>query len=115
MERAEIIKPGFSTADVGCPQIEMVESKLVLRFKDWKGNEVMVIFPEVVAFKWHMIERLIPGEDFDGSHLIVDSEWLMEHLRQEKIGSQEGCEHYKFNFNDSGQLEVISHSFIVKN
>ncbi len=114
MERAEIIDPGFSTADSEFPNINMNEGDLVLKFKDWQEVQREVFFSDVVAFKWQMIETFIEGEEYDRSHLITDSSWLTEHLKQGEVGAQEDYKHYKFNFNGNGQLEVISNGFTVK-
>lgn len=114
MERAEIIDTGFSTADTEFPNIQVDEGDLVLKFKDWQEIEREVFFPDTVAFKWQMIETFIDGEEYDRSHIIIDSEWLAEHVNQGEIGAQEKYKHYKFNFNGNGQLEVISNGFTVK-
>jgi hypothetical protein len=114
MERAEIIDPGFSTADTDFPDINMDEGDLILKFKDWQKNQREVFFSDTVAFKWQMIETFIEGEEYDRSHIIIESAWLAEHVKQGEIGAQEEYKHYKFNFNGNGQLEVISNGFTVK-
>ena len=114
MERAEIIDPGFSTADSDFPDINMAEGDLILKFKDWQEIQREVFFPDAVAFKWQMIETFIEGEEYDRSHIIAESKWLAEHIKQGEIGAQEDYKHYKFNFNGNGQLEVISNGFTVK-
>ncbi len=114
MERAEIIDPGFSTADADFPDINMDEGDLILKFKDWQEIQREVFFSDTVAFKWQMIETFIEGEEYDRSHIIAESEWLAEHIKQGEIGAQEEYKHYKFNFNGNGQLEVISNGFTVK-
>ncbi|WP_027856635.1 hypothetical protein [Marinobacterium jannaschii] len=114
MERAEIIDPGFSTADAEFPSIDIDEGDLVLRFKDWQEIQREVFFQDTVAFKWQMIEAFIDGEAYDRSHIITDSQWLAEHVKQGEIGPQEEYKHYKFDFNGNGQLEVISNGFTVK-
>ncbi|WP_432460197.1 hypothetical protein [Agarivorans sp. QJM3NY_25] len=114
MERAEIIDSGFSTADSEFPDINIVEGDLVLRFKDWQEVQREVFFSDVVAFKWQTIETFIEGEEYDRSHLIKDSSWLAEHIKQGEVGEQEECKHFKFNFNGNGQLEVICNGFTVK-
>lgn len=114
MERAEIIDPGFSTADAEFPNVNMNEGDLILRFKDWQENQREVFFSDILAFKWQMIETFIDGEEYDRSHIITGSLWLAEHVKQGEVGSHEGYKHYKFNFNGNGQLEVISNGFTVK-
>ena len=113
MERAEIIDPGFSTADADFPDINMVEGDLILKFKDWQEIQRVVFFSHTVAFKWQMIETFVEGEEYDRSHIITESEWLSEHIKQGEIGAKEEYKHYKFNFNGNGQLEVISSGFTV--
>lgn len=114
MEYAKIIESGFSVADAELPYVNMNGGDLVLKFKDWQENYIEVCFLDVVAFKWHMIEMLIDGEEHAKSHVIINSEWLAKHVEQEVIGAQENYQHYKFNFNENGQLEVISNGFEVK-
>ncbi|WP_309046007.1 hypothetical protein [Marinobacter sediminicola] len=114
MERAEIIEPSFSTADADFPDINMDEGGLVLKFKDWQEIQHEVFFSDTVAFKWQLIETFIEGEEYDRSHIITESKWLAEHIKQGEIGAQEEYKHYKFNFNGNGQLEVISNGFTVK-
>jgi len=114
MERAEIIDPGFSTADADFPDIYIDEGDLILKFKDWQENQREVFFSDTVAFKWQMIETFIEGEEYDRSHIIIESAWLSEHIKQGEIGAREEYKHYKFNFNGNGQLEVISNGFTVK-
>ncbi len=92
MERAEIIEPGFSTADAEFPNINMDEGDLVLRFLDWQERQREVFFPDTAAFKWQMIETLIEGEEYDRSHVITESKWLAEHVKQGEIGAQEEFE-----------------------
>ena len=114
MERAEIIDPGFSTADAGFPEFNMYEGDLTLKFTGWQGIQREVLFLDPVAFKWQIIETFFEGEEYDRSHVITNSEWLAEHIKQGEIGTQEEYKHYKFNFNGNGQLEVISNGFTVK-
>jgi hypothetical protein len=73
MERAEIIDLGFSTADTDFPSINMNGGELTLKFKDWKENQREVLFSDIVAFKWQMIEIFVEGEEYDRSHINIDS------------------------------------------
>ena len=112
-EKALVIEPGFSTADSQFPTISTVQGELVLAFIDWEERPVKVQFNGTVSYKWQVIETFVEGEYFDRSHEILNSEWILEHIRQNEIESDDGCKHYKFNFNGSGQLEIICTGFSV--
>jgi bisphosphoglycerate-independent phosphoglycerate mutase (AlkP superfamily) len=114
MAIAKVFDPGFSTADAEYPDIRMEEGDLVLRFKDWRGEEIEAFFSDVIAFKWQMIETFSEGEEYDRSHEILHSEWLAAHVAQSCIAETEEYKHYKFNFNGCGQLEVLANGFIKK-
>lgn len=114
METAKLIHPGFSTADAEYPEIHQEEGDVVLRFKDWRENEVEVFFADPIAFKWQMAESFHDGERDDSSYEIVESDWLDLHIRQGVVSGSEEYKHFKFNFNGCGQFEILALSYSIK-
>ena len=114
MQVTQKIDPGFSTADAEYPEIKQVDGDLTLYFKDWKERLIEVFFGDTIAFKWQMAESFLEEERNDSSYKIENSDWLRLHVKQGIIGSNEGYNHYKFNFNDIGQFEVIALCYTVK-
>ena len=104
-QRAELISLGFDIADG--EQIELIyaDSELTLRFVDWHDKPIVAVFRDTVAFKWQRAEHVADDERFDSSHIIHNSDWLAEHLRQRE--ATEEHQHLKLNFNAAGVLEVL--------
>lgn len=107
MQQVEIIDPGFSTADANYPGFESSSGNLKVTFLDWQEQTINVTFKEVMAFKWQEAEQLLPNEPYDGACKILNSEWLTQH------GNIADYNHYCFNFNACGKLEVLCSSFAV--
>ncbi len=114
MERASLIKPGFSTADAEYPEIRQEDGDVVLRFKDWQQKDVEVFFADPIAFRWQMAESFHEGERDDSSYEILNSDWLALHVKQCVIAETEEYKHFKFNFNGCGQFEILSLCYTVK-
>ncbi len=114
MEIAKLIEPGFSTADAEYPEINQDDGDLIVRFVDWQERRVEVFFGDTIAFKWQMAESFLENERDDSSYQIESSNWLELHYKQGEIGQNEKYNHYKFNFNGCGQLEVLAQCFTVK-
>lgn len=109
METAEVIDPGFVVADGEDVNLQMTETGLHLRFTDWGENPVHALFLDAVSHRWEQIEfKELKDERYDSSHIIHNSEWLREHLRQGTIVVGEGYRHYRFNFNACGTLQVLA-------
>ncbi|GAB3536069.1 hypothetical protein Q5H80_07195 [Vibrio sp. SNU_ST1] len=114
MEIAKLLHTGFSTADAEYPEIHQVKGDVVLKFKDWQESIVEVFFADPVAMKWQMAESFLEGERYDSCYVIENSEWLNLHIAQDQISDAECYKHYKFNFNELGQFEIIALSYTVK-
>ncbi len=56
METARLIQPGFSSADAKEPEINLKGEVLTMRFKEWNGHSVEVLFSDVLAFRWQTAE-----------------------------------------------------------
>ena len=85
MQIANLIEPGFSTADAEYPEIKQEDGDLTLRFKDWQEKLVEVFFGDAIAFKWQMAESFLANERDDCSYEIEGSEWLELHRKQGEI------------------------------
>ena len=116
METAELIKPGFSVADADQPVIQTVAEGLRISFRDWQERNIQALFMDAVSFRWDMIEwyPLIDGERYDSTHIILNSEWLQQHVKQRAIGDEKDYNHYRLNFNASGCLQVIARGIQVE-
>jgi hypothetical protein len=114
LEVAKQINPGFSTADADYPEIHQVDGDLILRFKDWQERLIEVFFVAPVACKWEMLQSFLEGEGNDLSYEILNSSWLSEYVKQGIIERSEEYKHYKFNFNESGQFEVLANGYEIK-
>ena len=67
-----------------------------------------------LGFKFQNAEyELSDIERFDSCHIVHDSEWLKEHLKQGEAWKDESWFHYKLNFNAVGIVEVFC-SKVVK-
>ena len=104
----------FSTADAERPEIRYCNGELFLTFKDWQNKSVSVLFTDPVAFKWEEADCFYEGERDDSCYVIENSEWIAAYLKHGDISKNEAYQHYKFNFNSIGQLEVIALSFLER-
>jgi len=114
MESAKVIDPGVSTADADYPKLCQVDDNLNVTFTDWRELEVEIIFVNAIAFRWHMVEEYIQGEEYDRCHIIENSKWLENHYKQKVVDASESYNHYKFNFNACGQLDVLAGEIKIK-
>ncbi len=110
MATAEPIDPGFSTADAEYPSLTFSRGDLALAFRDWREDDVRVVFRDVWRFDW--LDEVpdgeqIAGERWDGTSVIHDSRWIPS-------TATDACKHYRLNFNDcGGRLDVACESFEV--
>lgn len=114
MEKVEILDTGFSTADADSPEFTQEKGDLLLHYNDWQEKLATVFFVDTVAFKWQMALSLRDGERDDCCYKVLNSLWLQEQIEAEVIRLDEGYNHYKFNFNEIGQLEVIAQDFKLR-
>jgi RNAse (barnase) inhibitor barstar len=110
-ETATLINPGFSTADADYPEIHLLNGELFVRFQDWQEKTIEVVFVDTIAHHWQSAEILLEGERNDSCYEISHSRWRFDHVQQGVIDSIEDCQHYRFNFNTCGQLEVLARSY----
>ena len=110
-----LIEPGFSTADASRPTFDYSDREyLQVIFDDWREEQVVVLFREVVAVKWQTAESLSTGERDDSSYEVLNSPWLAVHREQGLIEASSDLHHYKFNFNAVGELEVLCAGFRIE-
>jgi hypothetical protein len=102
---SEPVDLGIRIADAEAVSLEYDGTELALRFTDWQETLRKVRFADAVAFKWQRAEDVQPGEQWDGTNIVVDSAWLQQHRDQREAGLDH--RHFKFNFNAAGVLEVI--------
>jgi len=114
MEKVTLLKTGFSTADAEYPTFVKEGGILTLRYEDWKESQIEIYFGETIAFKWQECESFLDNERDDSCYKINGSLWLAQHVSQGVVNESDGYNHYRFNFNGNGQLEVISLGFEQK-
>ncbi|EGR0694062.1 TPA: hypothetical protein I7264_25825 [Vibrio parahaemolyticus] len=114
MEIIKLLNLEFSTADAEYPSIHQEEGDLLVDFKDWQEKVVKLHFSDIVAFKWQMVFDLHEGERDDCCYEIHGSSWLIKHVQSEIINDHEGYKHYRLNFNEVGQLDVIAINLRVR-
>ena len=102
------LQTSFSTADASYPELHSVGGNLHLRFKDWRERDVHVTFHDVIAFKWQQADEGLLQDD---ACEVIDSTWLDQFIQADTIPPDSGHRHLCFNFNASGQLDVICMRF----
>ncbi|MFA0294330.1 hypothetical protein AB4487_23580, partial [Vibrio splendidus] len=114
LEIAKLIDTGFSTADAEYPEIFQVDGDVILKFRDWREEKVEIFFADPIAMKWQMAESSLNGERCDSCYEIEQSNWLKLHIDQDEVSESEGYKHFKFNFNEIGQFEVLALNYQLK-
>ena len=114
MESAKLLETDFSTADAEYPEIIQVGADMIIKYKDWQEQTIEVFFSDPVAYKWQMAIVLFDNERDDECYEILDSHWLVSHIEEGVISATAGYHHYKFNFNECGQFEILSPYFSVR-
>ncbi|MGU3840239.1 hypothetical protein ACVZHT_01045, partial [Vibrio diabolicus] len=104
----------FSTADAEYPEIHQEDGDIRVEFKDCQEKTVNLYFADPVAFKCQMVFDLLKGERDDCCYEICSSFWLKQHVQSEVINSNEGYRHFRLNFNELGQLDVIALNILVR-
>jgi len=110
MPSAEVIDPGFSTADADQPSINYEGGNLHLTFLDWRERTVRVTFRDVSRFEWSdEPDDYFDGEPSDGTSVVRKSEWIP------RVAARDS-QHYRLNFNAcSGRLDVACVAFDLAN
>ncbi len=114
MEKVRLIETGFPTADSEYPVVVADGGTLTLKFEDWQEKAIEVYLGEPVAYKWQMAESLWIGERNDSCYEVDNSTWLAAHVGQEIVSEEEKYKHYRFNFNENGNLEVLAIGYMYK-
>ena len=82
-QNIEIIELGFSIADAEDITFKFDGADLVLGFNDWQENHVQIKCENTLGFKFQNAEyELSESERFDSCHIVNESEWVKEHLKQ---------------------------------
>ncbi|MBW2984480.1 hypothetical protein KY361_05160 [Candidatus Woesearchaeota archaeon] len=103
-EELRTVGVGFSTADAEFPKITKQEGKVILKYKDWREEDITVHFHNVIAIKWVYEEFDERAGERDDTYEVLNSKWL-------KALNVKGKRHYKLCFNSIGDLDVICDSF----
>ncbi len=107
-QKVEIIDLGFSIADAEDIAFKFDGSDLVLEFNDWKEEHISIRCENTLGFKYQGAEYEIDEiERFDSCHIVNESDWVKEHLKQGEAWENENWIHYKLNFNAAGVVEVL--------
>lgn len=107
-EVVEIIDLGFSVADAEDISFKFDGSDLVLEFNDWREQHISIKCENTLGFKFQNAEyEISDSERFDSCHIVHNSEWVKEHVKQGEAWSDESWYHYKLNFNAAGIVEVL--------
>lgn len=107
-ESAKLLDPGFSTADAEYPDFALRDSRLRVRFSDWRKQLVVVEFYDVAGVRWQEHEAIGPEERNDSVYEILNSHWLKDLLSARAREPAEGHRHFKLGFNAYGPLEVLA-------
>ena len=114
METATRLDVPFSTADAEYPTFYQARGEVRVAYKDWQENSVKLVFSDAIAVKWQMAFTLLAGERDDESYVIQHSDWIKAHIEQGTVTEEEHYQHFRLNFNELGQLEVIAVSVAHK-
>lgn len=107
-QNVEIIDLGFSVADAEDITFKFDGSNLILEFNDWQEKRIVIACENTLGFKFQNAEyELSRSERFDSCHIVHESEWVKEHLKQGLAWEGESWLHYKLNFNAAGVVEVL--------
>ena len=107
-QHTEIVNLGFSVADAESPRLQLEGQVLLVDFVDWKEERITVRFADVIAVRWQEAEYFLDEQErFDSAHVVMDSDWLAEHARQNMTWAGSQHRHLKLNFNAAGMLEVL--------
>jgi len=72
------------------------------------GKKVIVKCVNTLGFKFQNAEyEISDSERFDSCHIVHNSKWLEEHVKQGETWENESWSHFKLNFNASGVVEIL--------
>jgi len=112
-QNVELVDLGFSVADAEDITFKFDGADLVLEFNDWQENHVSIKCENTLGFRFQNAEyELSDSERFDSCHIIHDSQWVKEHLKQGEAWENETWCHYKLNFNAAGIVEVLCSNLV---
>ena len=106
-ERFEPLHAGFSTADVEDLEIRFRDDQLIVSFRDWQDQSVLITFSEAAAFLW--TSELDPdGFRDDAATVVIESTWLNEQANCGNSLIKPPCKHFRLGFNAVGILNVLA-------
>jgi hypothetical protein len=98
---------GFSVADGEAVTLSFEAGDLILRFKDWREQNIEHRFVEALAFRWAARPTVAAPRD-DSTYEVRGSVWLLDELESEGYSGSEEFVHRVLRFNAAKVLEVIS-------
>jgi hypothetical protein len=119
-EQVLLLNPGFSTADAEYPAFTLEEDSesgeqvVVLRFRDWREQEVRVRFSNAAGVRWEELESPGPEQRSDAVYEVVDSNWLSAYVRSGARTTADQLRHFKLCFNACGTFEVLASGLAVE-
>ena len=106
-ERFEPLHAGFSTADAEDLEISFRNDQLIVSFRDWQNQSVLIAFSETAAFLW--TSELDPdGFRADAASVVIESTWLEEQANCGNSLIKRSCKHFRLGFNAVGVLNVLA-------
>jgi hypothetical protein len=97
----------FAVADGERIEIAFADRDLVLRFVDWREEQVERRFPDTLAFRWSKRPTIETPRD-DTAYEVLESLWLLDEIQNETPPSPGDFVHYVLCFNAAKVLELIS-------
>ena len=112
-KKVEIVDLGFSVADAEDITFKHDGADLVLEFNDWQENHISIKCENTLGFRYQAAEyEISDSERYDSCHIVHDSDWVKEHLKQGEAWENEAWYHYKLNFNAAGIIEVLCSNLV---
>ena len=114
MEKTELLKTEFSTADAENARFHYKSGDFVFEYQDWQEKPVKIVFRDVLGVRWQEAEPASDQFRNDSTYPIEDSSWLHEHVEQKMTDQGVDYKHLKLCFNALGVLDVLCGKFEVE-
>ena len=99
----------LSTADCGLPEISFAGDELVLRFKNWREDEHVFTFRDVIAYHWQDAMPLPRGVSWERAYEVTSSPWIARLAGTEAVTRGVAYRHWLFCFHPiEAAFEVLA-------